>query len=155
MDVRQATPAEYPELWKLFHDTVHHVNRQDYAPQQLAAWAPDEVDPSRWAQRMERIRPIVVRVENQVVGFSDVQADGLIDMFYVHHRWQRKGVGRALLTEIHRLAAGRSLQELHSHVSITARPFFEAHGFRVVTPQEVTIGSVSLTNYLMKKTLTR
>lgn len=153
LEVRQAKRDEFPVLWRLFHDTVHHVNRQDYTPEQLAAWAPDEVDLSRWALRMEGIDPLVVTAEAQIVGFSDLQSDGLVDMFYVHHLWQRKGVGSTLFTEIHRKAEQINLRELHSHVSITARPFFEVHGFEVVTSQVVTINGITLQNYLMQKTL--
>ena len=153
MDVRHSKPDEYPELWQLFHDTVHHVNQRDYSPQQLAAWAPGEVDQSRWALRMESIDPFVVINDDQIVGFSDIQPHGLVDMFYVHHAWQRKGVGSRLFAEIHRKAEQMKLHELHSHVSITARPFFEAHGFQVVTSQLVTINGVKLNNYDTKRKL--
>ncbi len=153
LDVRQAKPEEFQQLWQLFHETVHLVNRQDYSPLQLAAWAPSEIDMTRWIARMEQTRPFVVVVDEQLTGFSDIQADGLIDMFYVDHRWQRKGIGRKLFAEIHHRATQMKLQKLHSHVSITARPFFAAHGFEVVTPQEVTINGVTLTNFLMRKSL--
>lgn len=153
MDVRNAIPEEYPVLWQLFYDTVHQVNQRDYSPQQLAAWAPSEVDLSRWASRMEGIDPFVATVEDQIVGFSDVQSTGLVDMFYVHYTWQRKGVGSRLFAEIHSKAEKMNLRELHSHVSITACPFFKAHGFHVVTPQQVTINGVTLTNFAMKKTI--
>lgn len=151
LDVRQAKPEDYPVLWRLFHDTVHQVNRRDYTPQQLAAWAPDEVNLSRWAIRMEGIDPMVVVVEDQIVGFSDIQRDGLVDMFFVHHAWQRKGVGKTLFLEIHRKADQMKLSRIHSHVSITARPFFEGQDFHVVAPQEVTISGVTLKNYFMEK----
>ncbi len=40
-----------------------------------------------------------------------------------------------------------------SDVSITARPFFEKHGFRIVKKQTVRIGDVELTNYKMEESL--
>lgn len=153
-EVRPAKPEEYRALWRLFYDTVHHVNRQDYTPPQLAAWAPSQVDLSQWASRMERIDPFAVYIEDQVVGFSDVQPNGLVDMFYVHHAWQRKGIGRRLFTEIYERAEHMKLKELHSHVSITARPFFASQGFQVATPQEVIINGMTLRNFLMRKPLT-
>lgn len=153
MHVRQATPQEYPQLWQLFHDTVHQVNRQDYTSQQLAAWAPDEIDMASWVTRMEGIQPFVVDEDGQILGFSDIQRDGLVDMFFVDHRWQRKGIGSRLFAEIHDRAKQMKLQELHSHVSITARPFFAAHGFDVINPQEVIINGIALKNYLMRKQL--
>jgi len=102
---------------------------------------------------MEDIQPFVAVIDEQIVGFADLQSDGLIDMFFVHHAWQRKGVGKVLLAEIHRRAEQMRLTELSSHVSITARPFFEAFGFQVVTPQLVSINRVALSNFFMNKRL--
>ncbi|PQO27935.1 GNAT family N-acetyltransferase [Blastopirellula marina] len=152
-DVRPAKPEEYPVLWRLFHDTVHRVNRRDYTTPQLTAWAPEEVDLSRWGVRMQGIDPFVAIAEEQIVGFSDVQPNGLIDMFYVHHAWQRKGIGSRLFAEIDERARQMKLDKLHSHVSITARPFFETQGFQVVVPQEVIVNGVMIGNFVMSKSL--
>ena len=45
------------------------------------------------------------------------------------------------------------LTELTSDVSITARPFFERHGFNVKAKQHPVMGGVLLTNYKMRKKL--
>ncbi|MBI1246894.1 GNAT family N-acetyltransferase [bacterium] len=153
MKVRASNPDDHAELWQLFHDTIHCVNSQDYSPEQIEVWAPDEVEMSRWASRMEGIQPWVAIEGEQIVGFADVQATGLVDMFYVHHAWQRKGVGRVLMDKLHIEAQKLNLTELHSHVSLTARPFFEAFRFVVEKAQEVTIQGVALRNFVMRKTL--
>ena len=44
---------------------------------------------------------------------------------------------------------------LYSEVSITARPFFERMGFKVIKHQEVEVKGQHLTNYVMKKYLSR
>ncbi|GAA4420052.1 GNAT family N-acetyltransferase [Bremerella cremea] len=153
MEVRNALPEEYPQLWQLFYETIHTVNARDYSPQQLDAWAPAEIEMSRWEARMASIHPFVAIEGNEIAGFCDVQPDGLIDMFFVHHQWQRRGVGRMLFAEIERRAAAMKLKSLHSHVSLTARPFFEAHGFSVEEPQQVTINGQTLSNFLMRRSL--
>ncbi|PQO33987.1 GNAT family N-acetyltransferase [Blastopirellula marina] len=153
VNVRKALPEDYPALWTLFFDTIHHVNRQDYTPEQIAAWAPAEIELPRWIQRMEQIDPWVAFGEGQPVGFADLQDDGLVDMFFVHHQWQGQGIGKRLFEEIDLKASQLQLTELYSHVSITARPFFAARGFYVETPQEVTIAGVVLQNFLMRKSL--
>ncbi|HIF9184953.1 TPA: hypothetical protein ACX6PV_001927 [Photobacterium damselae] len=43
------------------------------------------------------------------------------------------------------------LQKLYSEVSITARPFFEQYGFKVVTAQKVALRGIVLDNFLMQK----
>ena len=40
-----------------------------------------------------------------------------------------------------------------THASITARPFFEARGYRVVRPQQVERRGQVLTNFVMEKEL--
>ena len=40
-----------------------------------------------------------------------------------------------------------------SEVSITARPFFEHHGYKVEREQRVQANRMIMTNFLMRKTL--
>ena len=53
----------------------------------------------------------------------------------------------------HVLAVGRArgVSRYFSEVSITARPFYEHLGFKVVNEQEVEMRGVKLTNYVMEK----
>ena len=59
----------------------------------------------------------------------------------------------ALLHQIHESAAGLGLTRLYTEASITARPVFEKHGFRVLEPQDVRLSNTLLRNYRMEKTL--
>ena len=43
--------------------------------------------------------------------------------------------------------------ELSTHASLTARPFFEAHGFAVVVEQHPVLRGVALTNFVMRRDL--
>ena len=149
--IRKAAPGEETMLWELYHDTIHHVACRDYSPEQLQAWAPDEIDPERWREKIEQIAPFVCLHEETIVGYADLQSDGLIDHFFVHHRWQRRGVGRRLMERLEQDAARKQLQYLHAHVSKTARPFFESHGFVVLQEQQVNVHGVTLTNFKMQK----
>lgn len=38
------------------------------------------------------------------------------------------------------------------HASISAKPFFEKRGYKVIKEQSVKVDNVYLTNYLMEKT---
>ena len=86
---------------------------------------------------MRSIRPFVVEVERNIVGYSDLQSGGLIDHFFVHHEWQRRGIGRVLMSEIERRAFSGRIGQPETHASITARPFFETFDFVVVREQEL------------------
>ena len=70
---------------------------------------------------------------------------------FVHKDYQRCGVGTALLQSLERYAAGRNILKIVSEVSITARPFFEHEGFRVVKEQKRKAMRLELKNFVMEK----
>jgi putative acetyltransferase len=79
--------------------------------------------------------------------------DGHIDMFYVSPDFQRRGVAGAMLRFLTERAKGERRKRLHSEVSITARPVFERHGFKVLAYQAVQTNGQTLGNYRMEKLL--
>ena len=151
--IRDMYDAEADQLWRLFHATVRSVNLADYSPQQVAAWSPENRDMDQWRVRMAEIAPFVALSGDQIVGYSDLQSDGLIDHLFVHKDWQGQGVARALMNEVFRRAKARGIRELHAFVSITARPVFEGYGFFVERENSVDMDGTVLTNYVMRRSL--
>lgn len=150
--LRRFRPEDTPVLIALFRDTVRRVNSRDYTPEQVRAWAPDEVDPVRWAVLADRYT-LVAEADGLIVGFTDLESDGHIDRFFVHADFQGQGVGRMMLAELVAEAMRLCVCRLYAEVSVTARPFFERHGFAVVAEQEVTVRGVKMTNFRMERLL--
>ncbi|WP_339911796.1 GNAT family N-acetyltransferase [Symmachiella dynata] len=153
MHIRKYQPGEERALWRLFFDTIHNVNIRDYTAEQVQAWAPETIDKHLWRARIETMQPYVCIADDDVVGYAGLLTSGYIDHFYVHHQWQGQGVGKLLYAAIESAAHKQNLGELTADVSITARPFFTARGFTVLTQQEVTRGTTVLTNFKMVKRL--
>jgi len=158
MHIRKYNRGEEDALWELHYNAVHRVAARDYTDEQLQAWAPREIDTAAWRAKMAAIDPYVCVYEDGdsgavIVGYADLQPSGLIDHFFVHHRWQGRGAGKRLMAAIEADAQARGIARLTAHVSITARPFFQRRGFRVIAPQEVTRGGVALKNFQMAKEL--
>jgi len=151
--IRKYRPGEEVELWRLFFETIRTVNRQDYSDEQVRAWAPDAYDAERWQQRIAGIDPYVCQVGDTIVGYADLQPSGLVDHFYVHREWQRRGVGSRLFSTLENQALDQGLNEMFAHVSITAKPFFESRGFEIVKQQTVDIDGVKMSNWLMRRAL--
>jgi putative acetyltransferase len=161
--VRRYRRDDTRELMALFHQTVHTVNARDYTPEQLRAWVPDtpdRMDEAAWAARLGGKHTLVAEAEDGIlIGFANLeQMDGVagaghIDQFFGHRDYQGVGVGRALLTGIEREARARGMGRLFVEASVTARPFFERNGFRVLAEQTVERAGVGLTNFRMEKTL--
>ena len=149
--IRDMRDGEEPLLWQLFHTTIHTVNAADYSPAQIQAWSPADRDPIAWRARMQSVKPFVAVIDDEIVGFSDVQDDGLVDFMFVAHDRQGRGIAAALMQEVERRARLLGLESLYAHVSATAKPFFSRRGFAVENEQRVVINDVELTNYLMRR----
>lgn len=140
-------------LADLFTDTVWRIAIRDYAPAQIAAWAPVPPDYARFASGLAARPTVVVELDGVIAGFSDLEPDGHIHMMYVHADHQGKGVASALLSHIEAKARRQGLLRLYSEISLTARRFFVRRGFVILTQQEVLLRGQVLTNFRMEKQL--
>lgn len=130
------------------------IHRQiNYTPEQIEAWASNDIDQEKWASHIRALRPFVVEVDGKIAGYADVQSNGYIDHFFVSGTYSKQGVGTLLMSCIHEEAKLLGLNELTSNVSKTAEHFFLRHGFRVVERGFPVRRGVTLQNALMRKDL--
>jgi len=151
IQVRRLKIADSLELWQLKVKTIKKVNIKDYSKEQIQAWAPDEYNPEKWLKRIQGMNPFIAEIDGKIVGFADIQDDGYIDHFFCHNEFQGQGIGKMLMQHIMEKSKEKSIPRVYSHVSITAKPFFEIFGFNVVKQQSMKIGNQTLTNYVMEK----
>ncbi len=156
MFVRPYHRRDAEAIVALFFATVRSVNIGDYTEEQVRAWAPAPPDANAWHERMSLPdrATLVVEEAGQVVAFAELLFEtGNIAMFYCRSDAIRRGVGSRLYRAIEELARERGLGRLHTEASITARPFFEHHGYAVAKSQSVTRNGVALANFAMMKKL--
>ncbi len=152
MEIREYRSEDCRAMARLFYDTVHTVNCRDYDREQLAAWADGKVDEEAWDSSFKEHCTLVAVDDSDIVGFGDMDEKGYLDRLYVHRDFQRRGIATAICRELERrVSCGRYL----THASITARPFFEKRGYRVVKEQQVERKGVRLTNFVMEKNTNR
>jgi putative acetyltransferase len=141
------------EMMQLFYDTVHTVNARHYRKEQLNGWAPENSDKRFWEERLKKNVCKVAFINKQMVGFTELVSDGHVDTLYVHKDFQRRRIAANLMNEIQQIAEKRNYRVLTTEASITAKPFFEAHGFRVTRIKKKLYNGRDFTNYKMKKEL--
>ena len=151
--IRPYTAADAAAVTDVFRSAVRGIASRDYTASQVRAWAPDDIDVAQFGRRCETRSTWVVEAQGRVAGFSDLESDGHIDMLYVHPDFERRGVARALLGHIEATARANGLRRLYAEASMTARPVFEAMGFRILARQTVTLRGESMTNFRMEKRL--
>jgi putative acetyltransferase len=149
--LRPYRPNDAPALLALFRDTICRVNARDYTPEQVRAWASDDIDPAAWAGRFAGRFAVVAEEAGRLIGFADLEPDGHLDRLYVSADHQRRGVAQALLSAVAAEARRLGLARLFTEASITARPFFAAHGFTVLAEQVVLCRGVEFVNYRMER----
>lgn len=149
MWIRRYEPEDLGQITALFYDTVHAVNAADYAPEQLDAWADGAPDLDRWNGSLLAHHSLVaVEGRDLIVGFGDIDGTGYLDRLYVHKDRQGLGIATALCDRLERAV---DAPVITTHASITARPFFEGRGYRVLREQRVERHGVQMTNYVMEK----
>ncbi|WP_299695692.1 GNAT family N-acetyltransferase [uncultured Vibrio sp.] len=149
--IRQYVEADVQALWDIHYHTIRNINIRDYTQEQVVAWAPEHFDLAVWKRRMKGLSPFVAELDGIIVGYTDLQANGLIDHFFCHHNYQGQGVGKALMNYVIDIGKEQGINRFYSEVSITAKPFYEHFGFEVAKAQEVEIRGQILRNFVMEK----
>ena len=152
-EIRAYQAQDARSIVQLFYETVRSVNRAHYSDEQVAAWAPEVPDPREWHSRMAGRRTLVAENDGEVVGFAELEKSGHLDMLYVRKDAVGTGVGGKLYEAVEREVRDLGLKKVFTEASITARPFFERRGFRVVREPSVVVRGVDLTNFVMEKQL--
>ncbi|MGR5278524.1 GNAT family N-acetyltransferase [Vibrio rotiferianus] len=155
LEIRRFESGDEETLRTLFYYTVRKVCINDYTDAQVSAWAPNIYVAEDWNKKIALLNPFIVLLDGQVVGYADLQPDGYVDHFFCHWQHQGKGVGTALMQQLIAEGARNFNHRLYANVSLTAKPFFERHGFIVVKQQSVDIRGQTLTNFLMEKELNK
>lgn len=132
----------------IFQNTVHKVNIKDYTQEQVDAWAPDFIDKEKWNKTLSEHYTFVAVKNDAIIGFGDIDDSGYLDRLYVHHDYLRQGVATLICNKLESMVD--SDLTIITHASITAKPFFEKRGYRIVKEQLVERKGVFLKNYIME-----
>lgn len=147
MFIRKYESSDCKELAELFYNTVHTINAKDYTKEQLDAWASGQVDLEKWDQSFQEHFTVVAVENGIIVGFGDIDTTGYFDRLYIHKNNQRKGIATAICDQLESKAQGKIV----THASVTAKPFFEKRGYKVLKEQQVVRKEIFLKNYVMEK----
>lgn len=82
-----------------------------------------------------------------IVGFGNIDNTGYLDRLFVHTDYQGKGIATAICNQLEQAVKG----DITTHASITAKPFFEKRGYKIVKEQQIERQGIFLTNYVMIK----
>ena len=149
MIIRKYKPSDCKEVAELFYNTVHTVNARDYTKEQLDVWATGMIDLEEWNLSFQEHYSIVILDDKLIIGFGDIDKTGYLDRLFVHKDYQGKRVATAICDRLEKAFQKKVI----THASITARPFFEKRGYKVIKEQQVYKDGIMLTNFVMEKNI--
>lgn len=150
MLIRKYKSADVSEMARLFYETVHAINIRDYTQEQLNQWASGVIDLEKWSESFLEHLTYVAIENNIIVGFGDIDKNGYLDRLFVHKEFQGRGIATVICDKLEKSTGA---ERVIVHASITAKPFFEKRGYRIIRRQKVERKGVFLINYLMEKLL--
>ena len=149
--VRPYRSGDLDAVIAIFLGAIRKTAARDYDPAQIDAWA--QADRDRWAaKRLDRPTWLAL-VGPDPAGLADLEANGRLDMLYVHPAHGGAGVATALLQTVEAAAREGGLKRLFTEASLTARPFFAKRGFKTVAEQTVERRGQRFINFKMDKLL--
>ncbi len=151
--IYRATKQDIGMITQLFRDTIQNVNSKDYPTDEIEDWSSWWTDHDKWEEKIENQYFIKAIIEDKLVGFSSLATDGYLDFMFTHKDYQRHGVAGNLLRLIERKAKDQANDVIYSDVSITAKGFFEKHGYVVEKQQIKRSKNKELINFRMTKTI--
>lgn len=144
--IRDYQDADCATISELFYETVHSVNTKDYNEVQLSVWAKNLHQLQARSKELLEQNTLVAEINEEIVGFGSITNSGYLDLLFVHKDYQGCGIATALCNELEK---GFSI--IVTYASITAKPFFEKRGYKVIKEQEVERFGVKLKNYKMQR----
>jgi putative acetyltransferase len=133
---------------------IEELTVDDYDEAQRQAWASLADDDEAFAETVAKGLTLVAEIGGEPVGFVTLHEGGVIDQLYVHPAVSRTGIATALCEAIERQAAAHGITTLIADVSDTAKPLFQARGYRAEHRHTIEIDGQWLGNTRMKKVFT-
>ena len=154
-NIRAYRPDDAARLLDIFRQAIRQIGSRHYSAAQVEAWAGARVTEEGLDRmyRDGRATFIAVNGDDEPIAFSDLEADGHVDMLYCDPAYAGRGIASGLLAAVETQAGLSGLTRLHSEASETARPVFERAGFSVLSRRDFEVEGVAIHNWKMEKQL--
>lgn len=154
MNIRPFQEADAEQVVDLHRRAVQQVCSDDYTDEQVAAWTDTTVDESLEIAHKDAVHRFVAVDNGTVIGFGEYNEDDReITGLYVDPDRMGDGAGTALLQHVEAHAQGNGIDELTCFSTITAKSFYESHGYTVEEKTMYEMDDCELTAYKMRKEL--
>jgi N-acetylglutamate synthase-like GNAT family acetyltransferase len=128
--IRSARLEDAESISRIIISALRETNAKDYSTEVIAR-VEQSFSPEAVSDLMQRRLVFVAVDRDSVIGTASLDGQ-VVRTVFIDPRYQKRGVGRALMTMIVRAAIGKGIAVLAVPSSVTAEPFYLKLGFNPV-----------------------
>jgi putative acetyltransferase len=128
--IRAFAPSDGEAVADLHRRAILATSEGHYTLAERESWA-FGLRPDLYAPPNGSIMEVAARDDGRPIGFCHSTRDEILGL-YVDPDWQGRGVGSALLVRAEAMILGRGYTAAKVTATTSARPFYEARGYRFV-----------------------
>jgi len=152
MRIRRFRDSDAIELARMHRGTIRVINKKDYTKKQINVWATASAKKWRENAKAKNSTILIALDKNKLIGFVQLK-DSEVKALYVHKSYIGREIGKRLLKKLEETAYKKGIRKLHCMSTITAKNFYQKHGYKIIKKTKYKIGNQKLTVYKMEKNL--
>lgn len=136
---------------EVHRQSVRGIASEHYRDEIIEAWASKEPEDSPLDE--EKVR-FVAEEDGEIVGFSDYNKEtNELSGLYIKPEYTGEGIGKKLLDKVEEDARKNGLEQLWCKSTITAKDFYQKHGYELIEETTHEIDGLEMAVYKMEKEL--
>lgn len=129
MRIEQFQPKHAAAVARVHRNSIRQIASEDCTEEEIATWSSQV---SKNLDIPEDKHRFIALQGKAVIGFAEYRENNEITNLYVHPRFTRQGIGSQLPAKIEKEARSRGLSYPKAKATVTAKPFYERHGYEVL-----------------------
>jgi len=150
MRIRFAKNEDAAAIARLRRSTILHINSKDYPEDVIEAWSA-RTNANSFKNHADNLKRWVAVENNKIIGFVEHDSKAELTRLYVHKNFQGKGVGSRLLCRAEESMKKLGHKKISLESTISAKPFYEAKGYKVIKKGFHTLQGKKALIYFMSK----
>jgi putative acetyltransferase len=151
MKIRKYEESDAEEKAEVLRKSVKEIASEDYSKQEIEVWSDVEVEEDPLPE--EKVRYVAIEDE-KIVGFGEYnREENEVTGLYVHPDYTGNGIGEKLLEKVEKNAKEHGLDILTCLSTVTAKDFYQKHGYKIVEETTHQMEDQNLTVYKMEQEL--
>jgi putative acetyltransferase len=152
MRIREYTFDDAEAHAEVHRESVRGIASKDYSEKIIEVWASKEPESSPLEDEKKRF--VAETDAGQIVGFSDYNNEtNELSGLYIKPDFSGQGLGEKLLQKAEEDARENGLERLWCKSTITAKDFYQKHGYEIIEETTHEIEGIEMTVYKMEKLL--